>query len=751
MLKLMGQRGFAPIILLVAVVAAMFFGLKNFPNLLPNKPPQPLTSPQAKQEPVQKPKDEKKAQENLEKYLTVEAALLGVSDNISLYFKDLDGGKEVSIQPSRSWIPASTIKSFVVLEAFRQKNLGLVDFNKEITIDASNVVPTELETDEFPKLREGTKATIKQLVEAMVIQSDNTAYNTLLDILDRRNVNLSLRQLGITETVVGEKLNLDEGQYQKGLTALGRQSNTTTVKDLATFFEALYNKKIAGSDEIVSIFKRQKINNMIPALLPKETAVAHKTGEWAQIYHDGGVVFKPDDPFILTVFTNSGDPTIVAQMAKVAFYQDAASVGKNISSAQVAKPVSDNRPVFFLAQNPLENSVLAAESNNEKFPEITASDLGIGLKDLNSNLKDAENLRAAFIIPGSLLYDIKKFFETRGLQNATGSGNQTRIYLSHAKSRLSEAKRLLGDGNLDGADKLLKESESDLESSVSLAQKDPDKDRLLLEIKQVNDLHFAALAERANQIPDSKKEQFVDSVYNFYQQNRKEVKSVINTSVIANPLRQKPAVGTISQVSGNEATLKFDDGSTKQILLTDDTKVRTFQQDNYQGSKSVSVGDKVAVMGLTNSKSQIIPQFILKDIPKELPQKHTGIIIEINPGQNSLKILDKSGQVEEIKVGDKTNVKSSDTNVSLEGIKAGSQVTVFGTSSQKPSSVTPSTSPPPSQTDHPVQIKASTVIVTKNSSGSKEKTSPPPPSSKSSNDQKGGDNKKPESKSDSKK
>ncbi len=186
--------------------------------------------------------------DNLQKYLTVQAALLGVSDNISLYFKDLKTPREVSIDPVRSWIPASTIKSYVVLEAFRQRRLGIINFDDKITIFASNVVPTELETNDFPKLREGTVATIGQLVGAMIDQSDNTAYNTLLDVLDRRNITQTLRNLGITETIVGQKLNLDDNQAGQDSQVPGYQLNTTTAKDLASFFNLLYDKKVPDSD-----------------------------------------------------------------------------------------------------------------------------------------------------------------------------------------------------------------------------------------------------------------------------------------------------------------------------------------------------------------------------------------------------------------------------------------------------------------------------------------------------------------------
>ena len=626
-------------------------------------------------------------QKQLEKYLTVETALLGVSDSISLYFKDLDHGKEFSIEPTKSWIPASTIKTYVVLEAFRQRDLGLINFNQTVTITADNVVPTELETDEFPRLREGTTATIKQLIEAMVTQSDNTAYNSLLDVLDRRNINLALKNIGLTETVVGEKLNLDDSQFQQDLAVPGRQPNTTTVKDLASFFDLLYNHKIADSDEILAIFKRQKINNMIPALLPAGTEVAHKTGDWAPIYHDGGVVFKPGDPFILTVFTNSGDPTIVSQLAKVAYFQNADSVGKSVSlgpNTQPTKEIASSGYPEIALSGPVSSNVLG-ETTDDKFPTITAEDLGINADDLSVSPKQADDLHSAFITPGSLIYNLKSLFQQRQLENMGSNDAKAKEYISLAKDKLSQVKTLLDKGDMSSVDSTLSESEDYLAKATTLAQTDPDKDLLLLQIKQLNDLHFAVLSQKAQSVKPADKEQFIDTVYNFYQKNQQQVAPVVNSSVIANAVQQKPAIGTITEVKNQVATIQFDDGTKKDVQLSDDTKVRSFNEQNYQSSDSIKQGDKIAVVGLTNADQKIVPEFILKDVPKELPSNHTGTIVEINPDASTLKMVDKKGNEEIIKVEDNTTIKAKDTDVSVEGIKAGSQITVFGTTETIPS------------------------------------------------------------------
>jgi len=785
----MDQKGFIALpLIFTAAIAFWPFGPPS--TTPPSSPPQ--TSP------VSSPQDKEMFQKKLEKYLTVEAALLGVSDEMSLSFKDINAASEVNIAPTRPWIPASTIKAYVVLEAFRQRRLGIIDFHQTITITGDNVVPTELETDDCPRLREGAEVTIKQLVECMITQSDNTAYNELLDVLDRRNINATLHDLGFTETVVGEKLNLDDDQYAADLKIAGRQSNTTTAKDYASLFDLLYVQKIPQSDEILAIFKRQKINTMIPADIPEDIPVAHKTGEWAaaSLYHDGGVIYKPNDPFILSVFTHSNDPSVIARLARVAYYQDASVVGQDIPK-KPAKPVGFNQSdsaIFSLIAPPKEIYVLALETGT-KFPEVTAQDLGITLKDLSMDEGNVKKVRDAFITPGSILYAYKRQFELVKSAVLRLAGRRVEEVLAQSANRLGEAKSALKSGNFTQGQTLLNESEISLTAAVAEAKKDGNKEAKLTQIKSVNDLHYAMLADVARTIDSRQKEQFVDLVYNFYQKNSQEVKAPVKNSLLANPLRQQPIVGTIKEIKDNTVTVQFTNGGEKQMVVNDFTPIRQFNQKTLDiDTSTLKAGSKIAVIGQSTNEGNIVPQFILRDVPHEVPDKYEGVVIEINPNKKTLEILNESGKRETIKVDNTTILQGKSTNVSIEGIKAGSYIKVFGevvplakispTSTGAPSvqpgvihivplpstkpgqrtTTGPSSSAPAAGTSKPSVpsgkqapqtsggpagapapvIRATTITVTKNSSGKNEKVNPPSPSASKKSEPKKEEPKKPE-------
>ena len=291
--------------------------------------PQPLELAKAGKNEAEKIPDIEVERLNLQKELQAEFDAIGTPDNVSLYYKNLNGNYEIAINADRSFNPASTVKAFVVIEAFRQRRLGLVNFDSRVTIKQENVVPNELETAQYQPLRASVKATIRELIDAMITQSDNTAYNTLIDILDRRNVTTSLRKLGLDNTVVGEKLNLTDEQYSADASVPGRQQNRTTARDFGHLFTLLFEDKIDDSGEMLAIFKKQKYNDMIPKLLPTDVKIAHKTGFFSPYFHDGGIVYKQGDPFVLAIFTSSDDPNVVARFAKISYFKSRDVLGES--------------------------------------------------------------------------------------------------------------------------------------------------------------------------------------------------------------------------------------------------------------------------------------------------------------------------------------------------------------------------------------------------------------------------------------
>jgi beta-lactamase class A len=88
-----------------------------------------------------------------------------------------------------------------------------------------------------------------------------------------------------------------------------RLNNQTTAADLATIFRAVAEEKAVspGADrEMVEVLLRQRFRDKIPALLPTDVRVAHKTGNITGVEHDSGIIYLPDGRAMVMVILSRG-------------------------------------------------------------------------------------------------------------------------------------------------------------------------------------------------------------------------------------------------------------------------------------------------------------------------------------------------------------------------------------------------------------------------------------------------------------
>jgi beta-lactamase class A len=214
--------------------------------------------------------------------------ITGESMRCSVYCRDLTTGQELvwndGIMPS-----ASLIKVPIMIEAFCQAQDGQFDFDGEFAIyDA-------VEGGSFYDLPTGTVVTGQALVQHMIVESDNTCANMLMDVLGMDRINEKIRQLGLEHTFLKRKM-MDYDAVTRGF------QNLTTAADMGKLFQLLYEGRCLDhrSDEaMLDILRWQEDNTIIPAQLPHPVRIDHKTGELEGINHDCGIVYAPNGPFIL--------------------------------------------------------------------------------------------------------------------------------------------------------------------------------------------------------------------------------------------------------------------------------------------------------------------------------------------------------------------------------------------------------------------------------------------------------------------
>ncbi|MBI3578362.1 MAG: serine hydrolase, partial [Ignavibacteriales bacterium] len=156
------------------------------------------------------------------------------------------------------------------------------------------------DSDDSMYKRIGSKATIRELVHQMITVSSNLATNILIDLVDAKNVTVTARSLGANNIQVLRGVE-DGKAFQKGL------NNITSAYDLLLMMKAIAGGTAVDSTAckmMLDILFAQKFNDLIPALLPKDVRVAHKTGSITGVEHDSGIVFLPDGrKYVLVVLS----------------------------------------------------------------------------------------------------------------------------------------------------------------------------------------------------------------------------------------------------------------------------------------------------------------------------------------------------------------------------------------------------------------------------------------------------------------
>jgi beta-lactamase class A len=214
-------------------------------------------------------------------------------------FKDVSSGKSLLINEKEVFHAASTMKTPVMIEVYRQAKAKKFSMKDSIPIenefksivDGSKFSLDSADDSEFELYKHlGEKRTVHDLVYEMIIASSNLATNIVIEKVGAEHVTQTMRKFGAKDIQVLRGVE-DQKAYDKGL------NNTTTAYDLMLIFEKIAKGKAVdkkSSQAMINILLDQKFNTIIPAKLPKDVKVAHKTGFITALHHDSGIVLLPD-------------------------------------------------------------------------------------------------------------------------------------------------------------------------------------------------------------------------------------------------------------------------------------------------------------------------------------------------------------------------------------------------------------------------------------------------------------------------
>lgn len=262
--------------------------------------------------------------------------LNGLQARSSIYAKHLPSGKTVELRADVPMNTLSVIKIPVMILAFRDAEAGKLKLGERYTIRPEDLRRGSGLLQTFDV---GVSPTYRDLIEQMIITSDNTATDIMIRTVGLARVNAMLAELGFRETRLNRTAGdlfrevwiradakhasmTDREVYDRGFPSdaeSSRRSFTlegdstrwlgrTTAREMATMLEGILNAKYASklsSEVMVGMLRRQFYASRLPQRIQFRASVAHKTGDWPPIAgNDVGIIFYPGGPSIVSVFTN---------------------------------------------------------------------------------------------------------------------------------------------------------------------------------------------------------------------------------------------------------------------------------------------------------------------------------------------------------------------------------------------------------------------------------------------------------------
>jgi beta-lactamase class A len=247
----------------------------------------------------------------------ITAATAGFSGTISIFAKNLDTGATYGLRPDERVRTASTIKLPIFCATFEAVKQGRLKWTDLIAVRDADKVSGSGILGEFT---DGIKLPLSDLTHLMIVLSDNTATNLVLDQVTADYVNQYLDTIGLKATRSmrkvrgdGSDLKAPAGFSKAGLDPANQKYGigSSTPREMVTLLERIERGQIVSeeaSKEILKVLKRQRDTNGIARHFT-DVVVANKSGALDHLRSDVGIVYAKGNRIAMAI-TCEGIPKI---------------------------------------------------------------------------------------------------------------------------------------------------------------------------------------------------------------------------------------------------------------------------------------------------------------------------------------------------------------------------------------------------------------------------------------------------------
>jgi beta-lactamase class A len=189
----------------------------------------------------------------------VKAAVAPFKGKVSLYAKNLDTGETYSFNGDERVRTASTIKLAVMIEAFARVSEGKSKWTDEVVLTKEKKVSG---SGILAELSDNLHLTLRDAVNLMMILSDNTATNLVLDVLTTDAVNVRMESLGFKQIKIMRKVG-SGGESQAGKDPENKKFGlgVTTPREMVQILEKLERGEIINketSQQMIDLMKNEQ-------------------------------------------------------------------------------------------------------------------------------------------------------------------------------------------------------------------------------------------------------------------------------------------------------------------------------------------------------------------------------------------------------------------------------------------------------------------------------------------------------------
>jgi beta-lactamase class A len=216
---------------------------------------------------------------------------------LGLGARNLVTGEEIYWNPERIFPQGSTIKILILIELFRQAEAGEIDLKASYLVRDVDKVGGAGILKELG--HESVHLSVQDLAILMMVLSDNTASNLLIDLVGLERINQTVQALGFQHTRLTRRFQ----DYYALHTDL---DNTSTPREMVRLLSRLYHHELVDpttTSGILDLMQRPKPGE-IRQLLPEALVIAHKPGGLNGGVSDAGIVYQPDSPYVIALMTN---------------------------------------------------------------------------------------------------------------------------------------------------------------------------------------------------------------------------------------------------------------------------------------------------------------------------------------------------------------------------------------------------------------------------------------------------------------